>query len=128
MSKQYSQIRAMLSITRASLRAIFRSPSAIIFSFAFPLIFILVFGFIGSGGRVSVRVAFDKQSDTTSDMYRSIASMEGIKIVKISNEKLRKALEKGRLHAIIKLRKNRAQQPASTIKLGSSEAVNPQNI
>jgi ABC-2 type transport system permease protein len=128
MSKQYSQLRAMFSITRASLRAIFRSPSAIIFSFAFPLIFILVFGFIGSGGKVSVKVAFDKQTDTTSDMYRSIASMDGIKIVKAPEEELKNDLEKGRLHAIIELRKNSSPAPAYAIKLISSEAVNPQNI
>ena len=128
MSKQYSQIRAMLSITRASLRAIFRSPSAIIFSFAFPLIFILVFGFIGSGGRMSVKVAFDKQTDTTSDMYRSIASMEGIRIVRGTDEQLKNDLEKGRLHAILQLRKNSSQNPVYTIDLISSEAVNPQNM
>jgi len=46
MSQPYSQFRAMLAISRASLRAILRSPSAVIFSLGFPLIFILVFGFI----------------------------------------------------------------------------------
>ena len=128
MSKKYSQIRAMLSITRASLKAISRSPSAIIFSFAFPLIFILVFGFIGSGGRMSVRVSFDKQTDTTTNMYKAIASMEGLKVVNGTDEKLRSDLEKGRLHAIIELRKNSTELPAYSIRLISSEAVNPQNI
>ena len=128
MSKQYSQLRAMLSITGASLRAITRSPSAIIFSFAFPLIFILVFGFIGSGGRMSVRVAFDKQTDTISDMYRDITSMEGLKVIKGSDEQLHAELEKGRLHAIIEIRKTNTQTPAYTIRLISSEAVNPQNV
>ena len=47
MTGTYSQAKAMLAITRGSLRATFRSPSAVIFSIAFPLIFILVFGFIG---------------------------------------------------------------------------------
>ena len=42
----YSQLKAMLAITKASLRSTFRSPSAVIFSIAFPLIFILVFGII----------------------------------------------------------------------------------
>ena len=128
MSKKYSQIRAMLAITRASLRAIFRSPSAIIFSFAFPLIFILVFGFIGGGGRMSIRVAFDRQTDTTSDMYKTITSMEGVKVVRATDTQLNSDLEKGRLHAIIELRKNNTQSPAYTIRLISSEAVNPQNI
>ena len=129
MSKQYSQIRAMLSITRASLRAISRSPSAIIFSFAFPLIFILVFGFIGSGGRMSVRVAFDKNTDTTSDMYKAISTMEGVKVVKGTDDQLNNDLEKGRLHAIVQVQKNdTASMPAYSIRLVSSDAVNPQNI
>lgn len=51
MQVKYNQYRAMLAITRGSLRAIFRSPSAVLFSIAFPLIFILIFGFIGGGGR-----------------------------------------------------------------------------
>ncbi len=41
----------MMAITRASIKAMFRNPSAVVFSFAFPLIFILVFGFIGNWGR-----------------------------------------------------------------------------
>lgn len=129
MSKKYSQIRAMLAITRASLRAIFRSPSAIIFSFAFPLIFILVFGFIGSGSKMSVRVAFDKQTDTTTNIYHAITAMEGIKVVTGTEEQLKKDLEKGRLHAIISLNKNNADSfPKYSVKLTSSEAVNPQNV
>lgn len=128
MPKSYSQIRAMLAITRASLRAIFRSPSAVIFSFAFPLIFILVFGFIGTGGRMSVRVAFDQQTDTTTDMYRAIRSMQGLQVVKADEAKLKSDLSKGRLHAIIRIQKNEEDIPAYSINLVSSEAVNPQNI
>jgi ABC-2 type transport system permease protein len=119
----------MFAITRASLRAIFRSPSAIIFSFAFPLIFILVFGFIGGGSRVSVRVAFDDRSDTTGSLYQAITHAQGIKVVRGSQTQLRSDLEKGRLHAIISLNKNAADYlPAYSIKLTSSAAVNPQNI
>jgi len=128
MPKKYSQLKAMLAITRASLRAIFRSPSAIVFSFAFPLIFILVFGFIGSGGRIAVRVAFDKQTDTTTNIYHAITSMEGIKVVKGDEQQLKSDLEKGRLHAIIQLRKNAQQSPAYSIRLLTSEAVSPQNV
>ena len=55
MTEGYNQLKAMLAITKASLHAILRSPSAVIFSFAFPLIFILVFGFIGGGNKVSFK-------------------------------------------------------------------------
>ena len=60
MSAQYSQFKAMFAITRASLKAVFRSPSAVIFSIAFPLIFILVFGFVGGGGKVYCFCAADR--------------------------------------------------------------------
>lgn len=129
MSKPYSQTRAMFAITRASLRAIFRSPSAIIFSLAFPLIFILVFGFIGGGSRLSIRIAFDKQTDTTTEMYKAIAHLNGVHIENGSETQLHNDLERGRLHAIVALRKNQTDSfPQYSIKLTSSEAVSPQNI
>jgi len=128
MSNSYSQLKAMLAITRASLRAIFRSPSAVIFSLAFPLIFILVFGFIGGGGKISLRIAFDAQTDTTTSMYKAIAALPGMKVVQKEESELREELSKGRLHAIIRLRKNESGMPAYMINLVSSDAVNPQNI
>jgi len=43
----YSQTKALWAITRASFKAIFANPSAIIFSILFPIIFILIFGAFG---------------------------------------------------------------------------------
>ena len=45
MEKKYNQFAAMVALTKAALKAIFRSPSAVVFSLVFPFIFILVFGF-----------------------------------------------------------------------------------
>lgn len=128
MSKPYSQIRAMLAITRNSLKAIFRSPSAVIFSFAFPLIFILVFGFIGSNGKVTVHIAFDQHTDTTSEIYKDITSTDGLILVKKTPEQLRNDLSKGRLAAIIDISPTGRPAPAYDIRLTSSEAVNPQQV
>ncbi|HRN58083.1 MAG TPA: ABC transporter permease, partial [Agriterribacter sp.] len=72
MLKSYSQFKAMLAIAKAGLIAIFRSPSAVAFSFAFPLIFILVFGFFSGGGKVSLRAAFAPGTDTTGYLYKVI--------------------------------------------------------
>jgi len=77
----YSQIKAMLAITRASLRSILRSPSAVIFSIAFPLIFILVFGFLSSGGNFNVKVALAPNADTTNLVYTKIKSLAGLKFI-----------------------------------------------
>jgi ABC-2 type transport system permease protein len=102
MQKEYSQARAMLSITKGSLRAIFRSPSAVVFSFVFPLIFILVFGLIG-GGSPTVRIGFTPNSDTSqnSAVYQLLQKYKTIRIVEKSEEELNNDLSKGRITAIL---------------------------
>lgn len=101
----------MLAITRAALIAIFRSPSAVAFSFAFPLVFILVFGFLGGSGSVSLRAAFTPDSDTTNEIYSRLNNIAGIRIVTKSQEEVAEDLEKGRLTATISIQKNTKRPP-----------------
>lgn len=129
MSKSYSQFKAMLAITKAGLISIFRSPSAVAFSFAFPLIFILVFGFLGGGGRVSLRAAFAPDTDTSNYLYKIINNIPGVIIVEKPTQEINEDLVKGRLTAVISIQKNTNNtSPEYFISLKSSEAVNPQNI
>jgi ABC-2 type transport system permease protein len=129
MPAMYSQIRAMLAITKGSLKAILRSPSAVVFSIAFPLIFILVFGFIGGGnGKTSVKIAMDQGSDTSSSIYAALSQINSIKIVKGDEAFLLQELEKGRITAKVLIAKTGLISPAYTIKITSSGAVMPQNI
>lgn len=128
MPQQYSQFKAMMAITRASLKAVFRSPSAVVFSFAFPLIFILVFGFLGNGGGISLRVAFDKNADTTSAIYRQLENVPGLTIVRKNEAGIREDLEKGRITAMINIRHTGDSSSPYAIDLTTSEAVNPTNI
>jgi ABC-2 type transport system permease protein len=102
--KKYSQVRAMLAITKGSLRAIFRSPSAIIFSFVFPLIFILVFGFIGGGG-FTVRIALADLKDTNNILIKNgLLTNPAIRLVKnISEEEAINEVAKGNIAAIIEI-------------------------
>jgi len=88
MSKPYSQTRAMMAIAAASLRSIFRSPSAVIFSFLFPLIFILVFGFLSSTIPV-IRVAFDKQSVRDTPLYDSLLASENLRVIEKTDKIIR---------------------------------------
>lgn len=118
----------MLALTKASLIAIFRSPSAVAFSFAFPLIFILVFGFFSGGGQVSLRAAFSSDTDTSAYLYKVIHTIPGIRIVEKPEIELNEDLEKGRLTAIISIQKNDTESPDYYIHLKSSEAVSPQNL
>jgi len=128
MRSDYNQFTALWSITKASLRAIMRSPSTVLFSLAFPLIFILVFGFIGGGGRVSFSIAIDRNSDTLNPVYSALKNEAGVKIVQKNETELKEDLEKGRVTAIINIQKNSLQNPPFIINLKSSESVNPQNL
>jgi len=117
-----------MAITKASLKGVFRSPSAVIFSFVFPLIFILVFGFIGNSGRVSVRVAFDPASDTSAIAYKGLRTVSALNVVEKDSAALIKDLEKGRIAAIISIKRDADPTKPAHINLKTSEAVNPQNI
>lgn len=124
--KGYSQLTAMLAITKASLKAIFRSPSAVVFSFAFPFIFILVFGFIGNNGVApTYKIAIDKNSDTTNALFDSIKTSSRIKIVQFDDTaELRKALEKGKIAAVLTITKNSSDTPAYSYSIKSTTASN----
>jgi ABC-2 type transport system permease protein len=103
MPQQYNQIRAMLAISKASIRAIFRSPSAVVFSFGFPVIFILVFGFIGGGGPV-ITFALKNQGDSNTYVIRALRHMPIVKLSPVTETtEMRKNLEKGRTAAILSI-------------------------
>jgi ABC-2 type transport system permease protein len=111
MTKKYSNLRATLAIAKASLRSILRSPSAVVFSLAFPLIFILVFGFIGGGG-ISVDVGVAKGNNASSPVYQALKSVKVVHLIESqTDEEMAKELEKGRIDVIIDIRKNQAVTP-----------------
>lgn len=122
--QQYSQVQAMLSVTKASLRSIFRSPSAVIFSFVFPFIFILVFGFIGNNGGVPVyKIAIAKNCDTANALFDSIKASNRIRIVRYtSDQSLQSDLNKGKLAAVLNIQKNGAAVPAYKYSISSTSA------
>jgi ABC-2 type transport system permease protein len=123
---KYNQVRAMLAITKASLRGIFRSPSAVVFSLGFPLVFILVFGFIGDSV-VSVRVGVDKNADTSSIIYKGLANAKSVKLVTDkSAEEMEEDLKKGRITAVINITTTKSANgavPAYDVKVRTSTAA-----
>lgn len=115
---RYNQVRAMLAITRASLRSITRSPSAVIFSFVFPFIFILVFGFIGNGaGRQIVKLVLAPGSDTSNAYYAALKNAQGVKMVRYENAtSLEQSLAKGSIAGVVSIRKT--SNPAIPYSVG----------
>lgn len=112
MAKTYNHTKATLALAKASFRSIMRSPSAVVFTLAFPLIFILIFGFLGgSGTKLDVAIAPD------SDLQNPIVgALKNINIIRIANNQdvndINKKLEKGDYDALISVQRNPAGQPA----------------
>lgn len=127
-STPYNQKQAMLAITKASLRSIFRSPSAVIFSFGFPLIFILVFGFIGGSGKINLRVAFEPGTDKNNQLYSILSNVDGIMVVNKEEKLVREDLEKGRITAVINIQPGKDSLTKYSVSLKTSEATSPQNV
>ena len=102
---QYSNMRAMRSLVKASLLAILKSPSAIIFTIAFPLIFILVFGFLGDSPGFSIRVATKPGSDTTSPLFAVLQQVPVLKWAHKDSAGIAKLLKQGDIVATIDIQK-----------------------
>ena len=108
---KYSNTRATLAIAKASLKSILRSPSAVVFSLAFPLVFIVVFANIGGAG-ISVDVGVVKGSDTINPIYRALKNVNVVHMVQDQPyDEMSKDLAKGRIDAILNIKKNNGPTP-----------------
>ncbi|RKR85580.1 ABC-2 type transport system permease protein [Mucilaginibacter gracilis] len=106
MDQSYSNLNATLAIAKASFRSIMRSPSAVVFSLAFPLIFITVFANIGSSG-VTVDVAVAKTCDTTNVVYNVLKKVPVVHLIKSqTTAQMATSLSRGDIAAIIDIKKN----------------------
>ena len=103
----YSNAQAIRALFTASLQSILKSPSAIFFSVAFPLIFILVFGFLGGGGSYNLSVAPAMGSDTTNELFAELKNIPALRW-KTANtqEAIDQLMSEGELVATIAVRKN----------------------
>lgn len=104
MSKKYSQFKAALVLSKASLIATLRSPTSIVFALLFPIIFVTVFGAMVDNTAVKVKIVLSPHSDSSSPMY---AAVKAISIFDLSYGKDSAAmladLKKGRIAGIIYL-------------------------
>jgi ABC-2 type transport system permease protein len=105
--KKYNNTRATLAIAIASFRSIIRSPSAVVFSLAFPLIFIVVFANIG-GGAVTMEVGVAKTCDTIGPVYQALKRTGIVHLIRDqSTADMAKNLSKGDLDVILDIKDNR---------------------
>jgi ABC-2 type transport system permease protein len=123
----YSQSRALGAITRASFKAIFSNPSAIIFSILFPIIFIMIFGAFGNGGPPIYRVALAPGCDTANNLFRALKNNPQVRIVSFTDTATRnKELIKGRLTGILSVQSvpDSSRSPRYIINVSTTSASN----
>jgi ABC-2 type transport system permease protein len=120
----YSNLRALTALTKASLQSITKSPSAVVFSVAFPLVFIIAFGFLGGGKGFSIKVTNALGSDTTNEMYQALHSIPVLKWVNFSDDAaVQKGLKEGNIVAVIDIKTQAAGTlPKYKINIAASTA------
>ena len=112
MIQPYNHTKATLALAKASFRSIMRSPSAVVFTLAFPLVFILVFGFLGGGG-IKVEVAIAPGADMQNPVIKALQNNPVVHLVTETNaDEIKKELEKGHIDAMINVKKNPTGRPA----------------
>jgi ABC-2 type transport system permease protein len=129
MEKPYSQWKAMMAIARASLTSIFKSPQAVFFSLFFPIVLIMIFGGLGGGKGISMDVAFDKDSDTTNEVYKAIIQSPYFDVHRGTEAEKQDLLKKGRITAIIEINKKTGDSlSAYDVHLKSTSAVSAKDL
>jgi ABC-2 type transport system permease protein len=120
MSKPYSQSKALWAITRASFKAIFNQPTAIVFSLLFPIIFIMIFGAFGSGGGISYKIALEPGADTAGIFYGIIKNHPMIRVMRYPDTaSMNKELRRGKITAVINIRESKDSSGRPHFVVGS---------
>jgi ABC-2 type transport system permease protein len=122
MSPSYSQFKAFSAVTKAAFRSIAKSPSSVVFTIAFPLIFILVFGFLGGSGAKAVKVTMAPGADTANALYAALGHIDIIRLIPpATNKSLEQRLAKGEINAVLDIQRG-TNAPAYRIAIRTMTA------
>jgi ABC-2 type transport system permease protein len=102
MNHSFREIKAVLILSKFSLLATLRSPTSVVFSLLFPIIFIVVFGSMIGDQTPVMRLAVGPGCDTMNRVYEAIGKIPAIILVKgVPAAQQSEALRKGRLTAVL---------------------------
>lgn len=103
-SKGLGQVRAALTLSKYSLIATLRSPTAVVFSLLFPLFFIIVFGSLVGDQNGPVKVAVAPGCDTVSLLYKAIAKIPSVELdTGFTPAQIADAMKKGTVTAVLNI-------------------------
>src|SRR6476660_6006301 len=98
MPQKYNQLKAMFAVTKASLKATFRSPQSIFFSLFFPIVLIWIFGSLSGNSVPTGDVSMDHNSDTQNVLAYKIMKNPVLHFVS-NNNNVEDQLKKGKITA-----------------------------
>jgi hypothetical protein len=94
------KIKAVLILSKYSLLATLRSPTSVVFSLLFPIIFIVVFGSMIGDQTPAMKLAIGPGCDTANLLFKAIGQIPSITFKRgMSETEQSEALEKGRITA-----------------------------
>ena len=112
MPHSYNQLHAAFALAKASLVAMLRSPTSVVFSLLFPVIFIVVFGSMVDNSIVQLKIVLAPGCDTANAVYKAISNVSNITVdTKLNMQEATAALQKGRLTAILDIKKTAITTP-----------------
>lgn len=119
----YNNFRALKALSKASLQSIAKSPSAIVFSIAFPLVFIIAFGFLGGSKSFSIKLAKANTCDTNNELYTALQKLDALKWVNVNGEiAIQKAIKNGEIAAVIDIQQHKGSTPLYQVSLNGATA------
>lgn len=122
MHEKYSQWKAFKALTIAALRSIAKSPSSIIFTIAFPLIFIVVFGFFGDNHFNAIPIGFTTNTEQQIPIVSILKKDPDLKTVEApTNAALHQMLYQGHLAVILDVHRNSANNIFVQMTTASSQ-------
>jgi ABC-2 type transport system permease protein len=123
MHRKYSQLRAALAVAKASLWSMFRSPTSVVFSLLFPIIFIVVFGSMVDNAAIKIKVGIAKNCDTSNIVYKAITAIKIIQPeIDMTPEAMLEALKKGQIAAILNISNNSTIAPHYKVELTTAQS------
>jgi ABC-2 type transport system permease protein len=102
MQSTSNQLRAALTLSKYSLLATLRSPTSVVFSLLFPIIFIVVFGSMIGDQAPIMKLAVTPGCDTVNFVFKAIEAIPSIILKRdIPPAQQQDALQKGRITALL---------------------------
>ena len=108
-------MRALLLLTVANIKSFTRDRAALFWTLAFPLIFVVLFGSIFSGGNNDRSIGFADLDGTPAagQLRTAFASISNVKLVEKPEDELLASMKKGEISAVIVVPKGYADTVAS---------------